>query len=70
MDELASLRTDKRRIDDARLDAKFVMGDESTDDDRPHVAPNPFVQPRAIVYCKMKSMVLMVPDGHQMALCI
>jgi cytochrome c peroxidase len=61
---LAPARVDRPRVllPDSSF-AVFTITDESNGGDGPRVAPNPFVQPRAIVYRKKTDSLLVVSEG-------
>jgi cytochrome c peroxidase len=60
---LSPPRTDKPATGSSGLEAKFSIDDESTGGGGPRVAPNPFVQPRAVAYRKKKNTLLVVSEG-------
>jgi hypothetical protein len=60
---LSPPRTDKPTIETPSLEGHMTVADEQTGGDGPRVAPNPFVQPRAVVYRKKKDTLLVVSEG-------
>lgn len=60
---LSPPRTDKPRVETSSMDGKVTVHDEQTGGDGPRAEPNPFVQPRAVVYRKKKDTLLVVSEG-------
>lgn len=56
--------TDKPRTASPSMDALGLINDEQTGGDSPHVEPNPFVQPRAIVYRQKDDTLLIAGEGN------